>query len=94
MRPLISIFFSLFLCGCGTLLTRTKGDPVGAYPFTATVLDAAVVAQSIKEPVLIVFVPICLISFPIDLAVDVILLPIDWEMWPYGFKKEISLPKI
>jgi uncharacterized protein YceK len=96
MKKILLLLISLLISGCGTLLTRFAGDPVGAYPMQGIAVNARVIGGGINEfthdpkiieensiPFLLV-----LLSFPCDLFIDVVLIPADLIAWPFGYKKE------
>jgi hypothetical protein len=85
------------LGSCGTMLTRTTGDAFGAHPFSAVARDCVLISEVVGPgatyadldwpgPVL------CLgglVPLPIDLAVDVLALPIDLVAWVAGHRKHV-----
>jgi uncharacterized protein YceK len=71
------------LPGCGTMLSRTGNTSLGAYPYQAVGTDVAVVA--VEKPDLKV---LALVSIPIDVVLDTLLLPPDLILWVVGRKKD------
>ncbi len=88
------------LSGCiGTFGTRTNNwgqgkKPIGSYPFKAVSEDLRmtyVLTDSdsgndysgihIIGPIALMF------SLPLDLAIDIVLTPLDLIAWPFGWKK-------
>lgn len=91
------LVFSLFLCsGCGTLFTRCgdNGNVIGKYPYSAVGKDIDMIA-SVESGVgytILLIAPSGLISLPIDIVVDTVLLPADLIAWPFGLSKDTSNP--
>lgn len=83
---------ALCLSGCGTLITRTTmampgGDFAGAYPFQAVAVDVDGMFHQ-KSGLLEECCKImAFMSIPFDLAIDLVLSPIDLLLWPMGFTK-------
>ena len=72
--------------GCGTAFSRSRHDFLGAYPFEGVAADALMVVGVINpdnEAVALYG----LISLPIDLVVDLVLLPADLVAWAFGQSK-------
>jgi len=81
--------------GCfGTGVTRIMGesDCAGAYPGQAVAFDVRAFTSAWEEghagegvvmPVFAIF------SLPVDIAVDVVLSPLDLILWPLGFEKTL-----
>lgn len=95
---LLCFIMLLVFSGCmGTIFTRVqRPNPdkswTGAYPFQAIALDCYGSYQMIQtggsdkvSPGL--GVTILLLSLPIDIVVDAVLLPVDLVAWPMGFEK-------
>jgi hypothetical protein len=88
---------------CGTLVTRGNGTLFGAYPLMAVWADLELMQRIGGETErLSDVVPITplmsffggLLSLPIDIALDVVALPVDLTAWAFGNHKddEISNP--
>ena len=83
------------LPACGTAFSRGSGSVFGAYPFHAVAIDGCFMSKTFNAPEsfmgLMVPGPVFLIwglvSLPVDLAVDVLLLPIDLGAWILGDSK-------
>ena len=100
---IIPILISIFtLTGCiGTVSTRVdnKEDEswAGSYPLTAPVSNVLIIhdmwsnglglCSNREAGIVLSIFPIA--SIPIDICVDVILLPVDLVCWPLGMKKHI-----
>lgn len=82
-KLLMSLNAALLLTGCGTICTRYPGgsDGVGARPYEAVVQDA-VICKSVEGCAM------GILSMPVDIALDTVLLPVDLIAWPYGCKKQ------
>ena len=99
----VTFIISLFtLTGCfGTLSTRVDNKVgeswAGSYPLTAPVSDVLIIhdmwanglglCSNREAGILLSIFPIA--SIPIDLGVDLILLPVDLVCWPLGMKKHL-----
>ncbi|HEY9049939.1 MAG TPA: YceK/YidQ family lipoprotein [Gammaproteobacteria bacterium] len=85
--------FTVFLSGCfGTYNTRIMDHNqakdtswAGKYPYQAVALDVDAAANPRHGGAIVTIISI--ISIPLDLVVDTILLPVDLIMWPLGFEK-------
>ena len=87
-RLLVLVFCLVFISGClGTISTRDKGNFAGGYPYQAVAFDGYCVAEARGN-----LAPGGLVSMPLDLVVDTVLLPIDLLLWPFGFKKVTYFP--
>ena len=91
---LISIVSIVPLSGCGTVLTRGNDEAFGAYPFEAPLADGFFIALIVptavikKEPEALLYFPLFLISIPLDIAIDMYLLPADIIFWIDGKEKD------
>ncbi len=95
MKPnIITLAFIMLigLQGCaGTGETRIKnsGNWAGAYPGQAIASDFELIVnppQSVPIPRYF-FVVAAILSFPVDIVADTVLLPVDLALWPFDFKK-------
>jgi uncharacterized protein YceK len=90
-KLLLQITMMLLLQSCiGTASTRFQNDSfVGAYPYSAVGTDLVLFGENLGKPAHLggfIALP-SLISIPLDLVVDSILLPIDLITWPFGLRK-------
>lgn len=84
--------------GCGTINSRFDNSPVGAYPFQAVCADGYCISRLAAGPVDlwgtrisgVTIAIVGLVSLPIDICVDVALLPADAVAWALGARKHIS----
>ena len=87
----LSITVLLILQSCmGTGFTRLQdGSFAGKYPYSAVGADAVMVKEAFGRPVDHGggFALVGIISFPLDIVLDTILLPVDLIAWPFGFEK-------
>lgn len=74
-------------CVLGTAGTRVanEGDVAGRFPFQAVGSDVETVFSAPHPHVDLR--PLAVISIPLDLVMDVVLLPFDLILWPFGFSK-------
>src|SRR5215813_6083846 len=80
---------------CGTAYSRGNGTMFGAYPFQAVVIDGYFISKTFNAPEEFMgmrapgplFLVWGLISLPIDVAIDVVTLPIDVGAWIAGCYK-------
>ena len=81
------------LGACGTIATRGS-VPVGAYPFASVEFDVVLIGalfdSSVEKSTRDRDAGAGLLSLPVDLAIDAVLLPIDLVAWIFGARK--SLP--
>src|SRR5690606_3617788 len=93
----IACFVSLAsLSACGTAFSRGQGTVFGAYPFQAVVVDGYFISKTFNAPEEFMgmlapgplFLVWGLVSLPVDLAVDVVVLPIDIGAWIMGEYKD------
>lgn len=88
---------ALLSTSCGTVLTRTRGDVFGYYPYEALVADAKLIGYSLGFDIAIEGtlnrtpaddgLTAGLLSLPLDLVLDTIALPIDLVAWAFGGDK-------
>ena len=78
--------------GCGTIYTRTNRSPVGRYPFDAVALDLWMLPMAFTGRHEVLgeskhgkqLTALGLLSLPIDLVLDTVLLPVDGIAWLFG----------
>jgi uncharacterized protein YceK len=92
MKKIFTVLMLILTSGCaGTLHSRfdrvqsTSSSCFGKWPYQAVVTDFVVVKN--KHPLAIV----AAVSFPIDIIIDTICLPLDLVLWPFGFEKNPDL---
>lgn len=73
----------LCLPGCGTAMTRMEGTPFGAYPLEAPLADCMMIGCQ-YGPSYGKSIVFGLVSLPIDLALDLVLCPVDLIAWALG----------
>lgn len=98
-RTAALLALALLSTSCGTVLTRTRGDVFGYYPYEALVADARLIGYGLGFDIEIQGhgdrmtaddgIGGGLISLPIDLVLDTIALPIDLVAWAFGCDKRI-----
>ncbi|MCA8952189.1 MAG: hypothetical protein KDE27_21950 [Planctomycetes bacterium] len=86
LRCAVIPFALTVLSGCGTMMTRSSGEPFGAYPLEAPLADCMMIAGGYGPSYgkALVF---GLVSLPVDLALDVALCPVDLLAWALGTRK-------
>ena len=88
----------LLSCGClGTYVSRTecldKGNVVGKWPYQAVAQDVVVIAEpfrnndELRREAARTFAVYGLVSIPVDLVCDTVVLPVDLVTWPFEFQK-------
>ena len=95
------IISCMCLSGCfGTFGTRTGNQCVGEYPYKAIVLNVGGITEYAGNNngsgfgSNFLMITICVLSLPIDIAIDTVLLPVDLISWPFGMKKGCCLDKL
>ncbi len=90
-KLLLALLLALLIVsqsGCiGTMLSRGNHDFAGKYPLQAVACDIQHVVNDKFDGLGILVVTGCIISVPVDLAVDVVLMPVDLVLWPFGFDR-------
>lgn len=97
-RLLMAACFVALACvpACGTAFSRGSGVAVGAYPFQAVAIDGYFISKTFNQPEDFMgmtatgplFLLWGLVSLPVDLVIDAILLPIDLGAWMLGAYKQ------
>lgn len=86
-----ALIYATVICGCGTLQTRFGNVPVGAYPYDAVTMtvtdDWPSVLDSTTDHKAVLF-GVLLVSFPLDVCIDTVLLPGDLVAWSFGTHKD------
>lgn len=99
MRLIAVLLLAMAASGCaGTRMTRGSGPMdhaspgshamFGGYPFQAVVVDWRIEEQHLNEGNSYVVLG----SLAIDLAVDLVLAPVDLVAWAFGYRKRPMLP--
>lgn len=95
-RTLITTSFAfacLSMSGCvGTILSRTPDGNenvsfLGAYPYAGVVIDFRLASLTRSGQLGDFSGPLPLISIPLDIVIDTVLLPGDLIAWPFGYRK-------
>jgi uncharacterized protein YceK len=100
LRSLAILVIPLFVTGCGTIMTRgDENVTFGAYPYQAVANDVCYwIPESFHQPGHPVAEGVdlgtAILSIPIDLTVDTILLPLDIGYWIAGQKKNSGGPSL
>ena len=81
------------VAGCGTFVSRNQPTVFGAYPYQAVADDGLLFADTVSgdnhcsgADIGLVLV-LTVVSLPIDICADTILLPVDAICWANGKKK-------
>lgn len=98
LRQAEVLALAVVLAGCGSINTRFDNSPIGRYPMQAVCVDGYCISRLVAGPVDLwgtrisgVTVAIVgLFSLPVDLCVDVVLLPVDAVAWALGEKKVLT----
>lgn len=82
------------------MTTRSPFRPAGAYPFAAVWTDGLMVGQMFSGRVVFRSFDMSgvevglwgVVSLPVDLVLDAVLLPVDLVCWAFGARKDMDPP--
>lgn len=97
------IFLASAFSSCGTCITRNNirpARPVGAYPFAAVWTDGIMIGHMFSGRVALPSFDMSgvesallgVVSLPIDLVLDTVLLPADLVGWAFGARRNMEPP--
>ncbi|MEI8353739.1 MAG: hypothetical protein WCG22_04440 [Lentisphaerota bacterium] len=90
---------AMIVSGCGTIMTRGGDVTFGKYPYQAVVNDVTVwIPESFDQPghpvAEGVDLATAIVSVPIDIVADTVLLPVDVGYWIAEKKKDNKGPRL